>query len=51
MSKPVVWSPTTRATYFQILEYLDENWTRKELKTFVDRTEEAIDHICATPLL
>jgi plasmid stabilization system protein ParE len=51
MSKPAVWSPIAKITYFQILEYLDENWTKKELRAFVLRTQEAIAHICANPLL
>jgi len=51
MSKSIVWSPTARITYFRILEYLDENWTEKELKAFIIRTEEAINHIGTNPLL
>jgi len=47
----VTWSPTARITYYQILEYLLENWTFKELETFIDRTEEVITHICNNPLL
>lgn len=51
MSKSIVGSPTARITYFRILEYLDENWTEKELKVFIIRTEEAINHIGTNPLL
>ena len=48
---PVIWSPTARLTYLQILSYLDENWTEKELLGFINRTEEVIDLICNNPLL
>jgi plasmid stabilization system protein ParE len=51
MPKSIVWSPTARITYFRILEYLEENWTKKELKGFIARIEEALDHIGTNPLL
>jgi plasmid stabilization system protein ParE len=50
-SYSVIWSPTARLTYYQTLEYLDENWTEKELAAFINRTEEVISHICENPLL
>ena len=50
-SYTVIWSPTARLTYYQILEYLVEKWTFKELEAFIDRTEEVINHICSNPLL
>jgi len=51
MTCSVIWSPTARLSYYQILEYLDENWTIKELEAFINRTEEAIKHISQNPLL
>jgi hypothetical protein len=50
-TRPVIWSPTARLTYYKILEYLLENWTFNELEAFIDRTEEVINHICDNPLL
>jgi len=47
----VTWSPTARLTYYQILEYLLENWTLNELEAFIDRTEEVLNHICINPTL
>ncbi|MDB4904016.1 MAG: plasmid stabilization protein [Mucilaginibacter sp.] len=47
----VIWSPTSRLTYYHILEYLIENWTFRELEAFIDRTEEVINHICNNPML
>ena len=47
----VIWSPKARITYYGILEYLIENWTFKELETFIDRTEEVISHIHNNHLL
>jgi len=50
-SYSVTWSPTARLTYYRILEYLAENWTIKEIESFIDRTEEVINHICNNHLL
>ena len=47
----VIWSPLSKITYFQILEYLYENWTIRELNAFIERTEEVINHINNNPLL
>ena len=35
----VSWTPTARKTYFKVLEYLDETWTTREVKNFVDKTK------------
>ena len=45
----VTWSPTARITYYQVLEYLDEKWTVKEIEAFINRTEEVINYICDNP--
>ncbi|RXF72589.1 type II toxin-antitoxin system RelE/ParE family toxin [Arcticibacter tournemirensis] len=51
MSYSITWSPTARITYYQVLEYLDERWTIKEIEAFISRTEEVINYICDNPLL
>ena len=51
MSYSVAWSPSARVTYFQILDYLDEKWTVKEIEAFINRTEEVINYISDNPLL
>jgi len=51
ISYEIIWSPNATLTYYQILQYLDKNWTSKEVNAFVVRTEEAIAHICDNPLL
>lgn len=45
----IIWSPTAKISYYKILEYLNDNWTIKELEAFVKRTEEVIDHIYKNP--
>ncbi len=50
-TRSIIWSPTAKISYYRILEYLDENWTFRELESFVKRTEEVIAHIHNNPLL
>lgn len=50
-SYSVVWSPTAKLSYYQILEYLDENWTLKEMEFFIKRTQEVLNYISQNPLL
>lgn len=45
------WSPTAKISYFQILEYLETNWSKKELRSFIDRTQNVIEYITNSPLL
>jgi len=51
MAYSIIWSPTASISYYKILEYLQQNWTRKELKSFSDRVELVIQHIGENPLL
>lgn len=51
MQYVVVWSPVAEITYAQVLEYLDEHWTVKEIAAFIKRTDEVIAHITNNPLL
>jgi plasmid stabilization system protein ParE len=45
----IIWSPKAKGTYYQILEYLEENWTNKEVNNFINRTEEVLAFIAANP--
>lgn len=49
MSYSITWSPTARIMYYQVLEYLDDRWTIKEIEAFISRTEEVINYICDNP--
>ena len=50
MSSNVIWSPVARVTYYQILEYLEQNWTTKEIESFITRVEYVVQHIGENPL-
>ena len=45
----VVWSAKARVTYFRILDYLDQNWTKKEIIQFNERTQLVIGAILKNP--
>lgn len=45
MAYTITWSPKDKLSYYQILDYLNEKWTFREIENFVDRTEEALTHI------
>ena len=49
MSYPIKWLPEAELTYALVLEYLEENWTSKEMMNFIDRTEEVIEYISKRP--
>ncbi|MCB1155865.1 MAG: type II toxin-antitoxin system RelE/ParE family toxin [Leptospiraceae bacterium] len=47
----IIWSPKAKKTFLQILDWLSENWSRKEVDTFVTQTEETIEQIKNNPYL
>lgn len=47
----VVWSPRARETYFVVLDYLNENWSKRELHQFMKRVELTILAIKRNPEL
>jgi hypothetical protein len=42
MPYTITWSPTARITYLNILEYVEDNWTHKEVNAFVNQTEKVL---------
>ncbi len=47
----IIWSPKARITYFQILDYLEQNWSPKEILNFTSRTEKVLELISTHPKL
>ncbi len=45
----IIWSARARITYFSVLDYLNENWTKKELVDFSQRTIVTLDAIRKNP--
>ena len=47
----IKWTPTARKTYFSVLDYLYENWTEKELQSFIEKVEHTLKSIKENPYL
>jgi len=47
----IIWSPTASKSYIQIVKYLKNEWTYREAKNFIDRTNEVLKHISQTPMI
>jgi hypothetical protein len=45
----IKWLPEAEVTYSLVLEYLDQNWTSKEITKFIDRTYEVISYLTTNP--
>lgn len=45
----IIWSAKARLTYFKVMDYLQENWTRNEMIQFAKRTEIVIRAIKKNP--
>ena len=45
----VIWSAKAKITYFVILDYLEKNWSGKEIIRFHNRTEAIIKAIKKNP--
>lgn len=49
--KKVVWSSVAHKSYRDNLLYLKENWSKKEIKRFMDAVDIAVINISANPLI
>jgi plasmid stabilization system protein ParE len=47
----VSWTPTARKTYLKVLDYLEEAWTKREMKNFADKVESVLAQIIETPYM
>ncbi len=45
----VIWSAKARITYFNVLDYLQENWSVKEIIQFSGKTEIVINALKKNP--
>ena len=51
MAYKIIWSPEAEDTFDCILEYLEKNWTRKEIIKFIKETERTIEFLKQNPYL
>lgn len=51
MALKIEWSDEAEETYLDILNYLENNWSRKEVLKFIKRTEALFETILTQPYL
>ena len=49
MNCAIKWLPEAEVTYALVLEYLEKNWTSREVIKFIDRTDEVINYLAENP--
>jgi arsenate reductase-like glutaredoxin family protein len=42
MAKAIVWLPLAKNSFFKIIEYLEKDWTEKEIRNFVSKTDKIL---------
>ncbi|MGE0018971.1 MAG: type II toxin-antitoxin system RelE/ParE family toxin [Draconibacterium sp.] len=45
----IVWSAKAKITFFNVLDYLDKNWTKREINQFYNSTEVVLKAIKVNP--
>ena len=45
----IIWSAKARITFFKVLDYLEKNWSQREIIQFYNRTEIVIKTIKLNP--
>lgn len=45
----ISWTPRARSTYFDILDYLENAWTEREIKNFITEVEHLLNQIKENP--
>jgi plasmid stabilization system protein ParE len=49
MAKKVIWTPEALSSFKNILQYLQENWTEKEITNFIKATNNTVEYISKNP--
>jgi len=49
MPKGITWSPLAESDFFNILNYLDQNWEKKVAANLIDMTDSIIIQISINP--
>ena len=47
----IYWTPTAKATYLRIINYLEISWTSKEVNNFMDEVDSLLDQITLNPYM
>lgn len=45
MEKEIIWSPRSKRSFARIVEYLEKDWTEKEIFNLIAKTEKVLELI------
>jgi plasmid stabilization system protein ParE len=45
----ILWTPTARRTYFEVLEHLEKAWAEKEIQNFINEVDHLLEKINRNP--
>jgi len=45
----ILWTPTARRTYFEVLEHLEKAWAEKEIQNFINEVDHLLEQINRNP--
>ena len=51
MALKIVWSPRSESNFDSIIEYLNKNWTEREVANFLKQVSKRLKFISESPLL
>jgi len=49
MAYKIIWLPKAEKRYDEIIAWLQDNWSDKEITSFISRTDEVLGLICVHP--
>lgn len=50
MAKEIIWTPKGEKTHDEIIEYLEREWSEREVINFIKRVDKIVKHISRYPL-
>ena len=51
MAYKVIWSPKAEKTFDIVIDYLQKNWTEKQIKTFIIETQRVLHMLTKNPYM
>lgn len=50
MAKEIIWTPQAEKTHDAVIDYLNEEWSEKEVMKFIEKSDDVIKHISRYPM-
>ncbi|MEK6616726.1 MAG: type II toxin-antitoxin system RelE/ParE family toxin [Bacteroidota bacterium] len=50
MVEKVIWTPEAEKTFDAVISYLQQHWSEREIKNFIERINDVVEHISRHPL-